>query len=86
MRGKPFEPGDPRAGRPRGRANNRTVEVRDLCRRLLTDPGYLEALKERLKTGKAGALEPILWQYAFGSPPVYVQPESLEELLDGLPY
>ena len=78
-----FTPGDPRAGRPPGRQNERTIQVKDICRRLLLDPGYQQALQKRLNEGKAGSLEPILWQYAFGAPPVYVSSpltDMLEEL------
>jgi hypothetical protein len=85
MRGKPFEPGDPRAGRKPGSVNKRTVQVRDICRRLLLDPGYQEALQKRLREGKAGSLEPTLWQYAFGAPPIYVSSpltDMLEELAE----
>lgn len=65
-----FGPGQ--SGNPRGRApgtqNKRTVEVRDICNRLVDDPMYREALRERLISGTAGAMEVLVWHYAKGKP------------------
>ena len=35
---------------------------------MVRDPAYLAALKRRLLMGTAGAMEPILWAYAYGKP------------------
>ena len=84
-KGKPFEPGnaDGRAGRPPGRQNNVTLEVRQFCRTLLSDPDYRASLKKRLLEGKLGHMEIELWNRAFGPPPVNpLDPlaEMLEEI------
>jgi hypothetical protein len=64
-----FKPGDPRAGRPPGRANRATREIRELAQRLLTDQAYQQSLKERLIAGTAGKIEELLYFYAWGKPP-----------------
>jgi hypothetical protein len=63
-----FKPGDPRAGRPPGRVNRTTQEIRDLAQRLLTDRHYVAKLKERLNAGTAGRIEELLYFYAWGKP------------------
>lgn len=65
-----FQKGDKRAGRPKGRENNATIEVRELAQGLTTgNSEYIAKLKERLKTGKAApAVETMLWAYAHGKP------------------
>lgn len=70
-----FKPGDKRAGRPKGRENNATIEVRELARGLTTrNPDYLKQLRERLKDGKlAPAVETMLWAYAEGKPKEHVE-------------
>jgi hypothetical protein len=45
-----------------------TVEIKELARRMLTDPEYLQALKVRLKRGTAQAVEVQLYQFAYGKP------------------
>jgi hypothetical protein len=55
-------------GRRPGVPNRISVEIKDLSRRLLEDPEYLAALKVRLKRGSAGAVEPLLYGYAYGKP------------------
>ena len=55
-------------GRPKGTPNKVTVEVREAARRLIEDDVYVAALKVRLEEGKAGAMEPTLWHYAYGKP------------------
>jgi hypothetical protein len=64
-----FKPGDPRAGRPPGRANRATREIRELAQRLLTDRAYQQSLKDRLIAGTAGKIEELLYFYAWGKPP-----------------
>jgi hypothetical protein len=68
-KGKPVVNGDPRAGRPPGRANNVTLQIRAMCRALLNDPEYQASLKKRLIDGKLGAMEVELWNRAYGPPP-----------------
>jgi hypothetical protein len=63
-----FVKGDPRAGRPPGRPNKATHEIRQLAQSLLTDPQYLKALRQRLREGTAGRIEDLLYQYAWGAP------------------
>lgn len=71
-RGRQFQPGDkrpPGSGRAPGTPNKVTREVKDLCRNLVTDPDYLEALRLRLLGGELnGTMETTLWHYAFGKP------------------
>jgi hypothetical protein len=55
-------------GRKKGTPNKATVEVSELARRLVENPAYMQSLRRRLRNGKAGALEPILWYYAYGKP------------------
>jgi len=68
--GKGFRPG--RSGNPQGRRpgvlNKATREVKELAARLLDDETYRANLLERLRSGTAGALEPLLWHYRFGKP------------------
>jgi hypothetical protein len=48
-----------------------TPDVREAARRLIEDPQYVEALKERLRLGLAGPMEPMLWRYAHGDPKIH---------------
>ena len=83
-KGKPFVPGDPRAGRPQGAMNRTGRDARILAQGLVSDPIYLENLKQRLIDGKAGDLEKVLWHYAYGAPPQ--RPVSpMDELFDTIP-
>ena len=68
--GRPFEKGDPRAGRPKGVPNKVTREIREAARQIMDKPEYREALEKRLLEGKcAPAVECMLWHYAYGAPP-----------------
>ena len=78
-----FKLGDPRAGRPPGRQNNVKKEARQLCLELVTNEAYVAALRQRLIDGKAGDLEKVIWQYAYGEPPKYA-PSPLDDFLDNL--
>ena len=49
------------------------VVERSTLSQLVNDPTYRQQLQERLRTGEAGAMEPLLWAYAYGKPK-----ESLE--------
>lgn len=64
--GKPFKKGE--GGRPKGVKNKATREIQEAARGLLEDPAYVEALKLRLKRGTAGAVETLLYHYAYGKP------------------
>ncbi len=67
-------------GRKRGTPNRTTHDVRVMAQRLVQDPAYRSTLAERLRSGKAGQMEPLLWNYAYGKPPqtfaIEVQPEE----------
>jgi hypothetical protein len=78
-----FKPGDPRAGRPPGRQNNAKKEARQLAHELVSNDAYVDALRERLIAGKAGDLEKVLWQYAYGAPPIYA-PSPMDDFLEEL--
>src|SRR5215472_5239412 len=64
---RPSRSGNP-TGRPRGTPNKATQEVRALARRLVDDPQYQASVQRRLRDGEAGALELLLWHYAYGKP------------------
>jgi hypothetical protein len=49
--------------------NKTSRDARELAQRLVSDPRYVEALQQRLIDGKLGALEQVLWAYAYGPPP-----------------
>ena len=68
-RGTPFTKGHEKVGgRKRGVPNTVQGEVRAIGRLLLSDEVYLKNLTQRLRDGKAGPVEPLLWQYAYGKP------------------
>ena len=55
--------------RPRQPIESEHQETKDaqaLARTLVTDSFYLTNLRNRLRAGKAGAMESTLWSYAFG--------------------
>ena len=86
--GRPFEKGDPRAGRPKGTPNKVTAEVRLAARGLMEDPAYLARLRRRLRAGKcAPAVECMLWHYAYGKPKDQVEVLNADKggSLDWLP-
>lgn len=62
----PFKKGE--GGRPKGIPNKATREIKEIARALLEDPTYLKTLEERLSKGTAGAVEGILYYYAYGKP------------------
>ena len=56
-------------GRPPGRLNKATVEVKESARNLVEDPEYRKRLGLRLISGNlAPAMETTLWAYAYGKP------------------
>ena len=64
---RPGQSGNPR-GRTPGTQNRRTIEVRVIANRLVDDPEYRAALRQRMINGTAGALEVLIWHYAKGKP------------------
>jgi len=70
-------------GRPKGSLNKTTIEAKALARELLNEPTYRQNLQARLLTGEAGAMEPLLWAYAFGKPKEHIEVNwNLEKLTD----
>ncbi len=57
-----------KGGRPTGSLNRATIEVRELARSLIEDPGYQASLRHRLIAGKAPQMEMLLYSYAYGKP------------------
>src|SRR4051794_37586393 len=58
-----------RGGRPKGTyLTPRTVKVRDVCRDICEDPEYAADLLVRARTRQLGAMEPVIWAYAYGKP------------------
>lgn len=73
-RGKPFEKGDPRAGRPKGTLNKATVEVREMARGLVESDEYVASVRVRVQLGTLPpAVETMLWHYAYGKPKELVE-------------
>lgn len=64
---RPGQSGNPR-GRTPGTLTRKTIEVREVCNRLVDDPDYLEALRKRMISGTAGGVEILIWHYAKGKP------------------
>lgn len=71
-------------GRKKGTPNRISGEARTLARELIGDLDYQIALRSRLRTGRAGAIETLIWAYAFGKPtqPVAMVEAEAEEPLD----
>ena len=73
----------PSRGRPIGAKNKSTIEVKRLARQLVNDPTYKRNLQKRLRAGEGGAMEPLLWAYAFGKPKEQIEVKwNLEKLTD----
>jgi len=67
--GKPFVKGDKRAGRPKGRLNNATLEIRDAARAFLADPDGQAALLMQYQRGELPpAVLQMFFHYAHGKP------------------
>src|SRR6187431_2863935 len=64
---KPGVSGNPKGRRP-GSRNRTTVEAREFAKRLIDDPDYREALRQRMISGTAGSMEAVIWAYAYGRP------------------
>lgn len=63
----PWPIGNPR-GRTPGTQTRNTIEVREVCNRLVDDGEYRDALRRRMISGTAGAMEVLIWHYAKGKP------------------
>ena len=55
-------------GRPKGTPNKATRAIQEVAQSLLSDEQYVDALVRRLRRGTAGAVEPLLYHYAYGKP------------------
>lgn len=76
--------GKPGPGRRKGVRNKITAEVRDVARRLVEDRAYRANLRQRLLRGEAGALEILIWRFAFGEPSATSTVELHERRLDAI--
>lgn len=61
------ESGNPH-GRPKGRPNKATFEIKEFARAFLESDEYQESLKRRILAGGASHMETILHHYAYGKP------------------
>lgn len=60
-------------GRPKGKPNKATVEVKEACAEIVDDPVYRRNVAKRARAGKlAPAVECLLWYYAKGKPKDHV--------------
>lgn len=57
-----------RGGRPMGSKDVATIEVKETCREIVRNKAYRKAVAARMLEGTAGALENLIWSYAFGKP------------------
>lgn len=64
---RPGQSGNPR-GRTPGTLTRKTIEVRKIANRLVDDPAYQDALRQRMINGSAGSVEVLMWHYAHGKP------------------
>jgi hypothetical protein len=71
------------SGRPKGRLNRTTIEIREVATRMLTDARYLRNLRRRLHDGTAGQVETLLFKFAYGEPPA-AQSYTVEEVSEFL--
>ena len=60
-------------GRPKGRLNNATLEVRAFFREFFESPRYRENLMKRILAGEANHMEILGHYYAFGKPKLSVE-------------
>lgn len=64
---QPGQSGNP-AGRRPGTRNRVTIEAQLAAAQIVDDPEYRAALRQRMINGTAGAIEALLWLYAYGKP------------------
>jgi hypothetical protein len=70
----PFQTGHKRGGRPPGRLNKKTLEIRAFAESVVGSEAYRKNLQARLSAGTlAPALEAMLYHYAYGKPPERVE-------------
>jgi hypothetical protein len=82
IRGKPFKPGDPRAGRKVGQVNQRTIEARTLCMGIISSPAGIARLQAKYDRGTLHpSVVQMLWHYAVGKPKETVKVEGGLETL-----
>src|SRR5690348_16150738 len=55
-------------GRPKGRLNEKTIEVMEFCRSVCDNADYKTSILSRAIKGTLGSKEPIVWAYACGRP------------------
>lgn len=74
-KGNPFwHKGMPKiGGRTKGTPNAVLRNAREFALACLNDPVYQKKLVERLKAGRAGRMEELLWHYAHGKPTEHVE-------------
>jgi hypothetical protein len=66
-------------GRPKGRLNNATLEVRAFFRAFFESPRYRENLKRRVLAGEANHMEILGHYYAYGKPKSTMVAEPTQE-------
>ena len=64
---KPGQSGNP-AGRRPGTRRRVTIEAQLAATQIVDDEEYRAALRQRMIAGSAGAIEALLWLYAYGKP------------------
>jgi hypothetical protein len=64
---KPGQSGNPADRRP-GSRRRVTIEAQTAATQIIDDPVYVARLRQRLLDGTAGAMEPLIWDYAYGKP------------------
>ena len=68
-KGKPFEKGDPRAGRPKGKLNRATEIMRGVAAKCCTDKEYQKKLLADFRARKVHpSVEQMMWAYFAGKP------------------
>lgn len=75
-----FQKGE--GGRPKGALNHATREIQEIAGKLLGDKEYQDALKIRLKEGKAPNVEVLLYHYKWGKPKDTLTVEGSESLAE----
>lgn len=64
---RPGQSGNPSGRRP-GTRRRVTIEAQLAASQIVDDPEYRAALRDRMVAGTAGAIEGLLWLYAYGKP------------------
>ena len=77
--------GTRRGGRPKGKLNKATIEIKAFADSIIDEPGYRENLRDRIWAGKADHMETLLHHYRSGKPKLQVDigvSDSLAAILD----